>query len=236
MIPVITIDGPAASGKGTVARLIANRLQWNYLDSGVIYRAVGFLIWQSGLAIPTALSTANTQNTTTVFDNEVLKLIDTMYLEFSGNDVILNGSDVTLQLRDEKIGEITSQIAALPRVRERLLDVQKSYRKLPGLITDGRDMGSTVFPDAILKIYLTATADARAVRRLAQLQQSGLSGTMASVLHKINSRDECDSKRATSPLKYDQSFKLLDNSAITIAETADTIIKWLDEIYECCCT
>lgn len=212
---VITIDGPASSGKGTVAKIVAEKLGYHYLESGAIYRTLGLMSQQYCLS-----------------DNEVerlLQLIKTMDVQFKDWHTILNGEDVTDLLRDEKIGLLASKLAKIPEVRTAVLDFQREFATLPGLVTDGRDMGSVVFPNARLKIFLTASADVRAERRYKQLQLTDKSVTITAILRDIESRDLEDTKRKVAPLFYDDSFKFLDNSKLTIDETVNQILRWKAE-------
>jgi cytidylate kinase len=213
MIPVITIDGPASSGKGTVAKIIAKQLGFHYLESGAIYRALGLWI---------KLNSDNAD----VTDEIAVELISSMNLSFDDGKIFLNNQDVTEKLRDESIGMLASRYSAIPEVRARLLQFQRDFATAPGLVTDGRDMGSIVFKDAILKVFLTASSDKRAERRYKQLQQLDKSVTMADILQDIIVRDKLDSTRSVAPLGYDASFKFLDNSELSIDETIDLIVSW----------
>ncbi len=214
MVNVITIDGPASSGKGTVAKILANQLGFAYLESGAIYRALG---WWVNKYYPQEQVT----------DQQVLCLITSMKLEFKDGLIWLNQENVTEQLRDEKIGMLASKYSAIAEVRARLLQFQRDFAKSPGLVTDGRDMGSVVFPDANLKVFLTASAEKRAERRYKQLQQFDKSATIGAILQDILTRDEQDSKRSAAPLSYDSSFRVLDNSELSIDETIGLIKSWL---------
>jgi cytidylate kinase len=213
MIPIITIDGPASSGKGTIARKIAEKLGFHYLESGAIYRALG--LWVLKNSASNELSNA-----------EVVGLIDKMDLSFKAGEVYLNEQDVTNELRNEQVGMLASKYSAIPEVRQKLLQFQRDFAKSPGLITDGRDMGSVVFPNANLKVFLTASAEKRAQRRFEQLQGTDKSVKIYDVLQDILKRDEADSKRETAPLTYDASFKLLDNSNLSIEETIGQVLDW----------
>lgn len=213
MIPIITIDGPASSGKGTVARLVAKKLGFHYLESGAIYRALG--LWISLCA-----------DVETVSTYDIVKLIDKMNLQFKDGNVFLDGNDVTLDLRSENVGMLASKFGAIPEVRARLLQFQRDFAVSPGLVTDGRDMGSVVFPDAGLKIFLTATPECRADRRYKQLQQLEKPATIESILQDIIARDASDSSRSTAPLKFDETYKVLDNSNLTIEQTIEQILSW----------
>lgn len=213
MVPVITIDGPASSGKGTVAKLLAKGLGFHYLESGAIYRALGLWVYRN-------------YGDTSVGESQVVELVSTMRLEFTDLGVILGGENVTDALREEFVGMLASKYGSIPEVRARLLQFQRDFAKEPGLVTDGRDMGSVVFPTAKLKVFLTASAEKRAERRYKQLQLFNKSVTIEAILQDIIARDEQDSNRSTAPLSYDSSFKVLDNSDLTIEETIAVISKW----------
>ncbi|MEN9945619.1 MAG: hypothetical protein RLZZ293_5 [Pseudomonadota bacterium] len=216
MTQIITIDGPASSGKGTVARLIANELGFNYLESGAIYRSLGLWIDQNYPNMEINLE-------------QVLELIQNMHLRFINNQVLLNQVDVTELLRQEKIGILASKYSAIPLVRQRLLQFQRDFACANGLVTDGRDMGTVVFPNANLKIFLTATSQKRAERRYKQLQLFDKSVTITAILDDIIARDQQDISRTVSPLSYDNSFKLLDNSDLTIEQTVAMILSWYQQ-------
>ncbi|MDD3266097.1 MAG: (d)CMP kinase [Burkholderiales bacterium] len=212
MVSVITIDGPASSGKGTVAKIVANKLGFYYLESGAIYRALGFWVNKN-------------VNGKDVNVDEIVALIDSMDLSFNDGEVLLNSEVVTMKLRDEYIGMLASKYGSIAEVRAKLLQFQRNFAKTPGLVTDGRDMGSIVFPDAKLKIFLTASASTRAERRYKQLQQFDKTATIEGILQDIISRDEQDSSRSTAPLSYDSTFELLDNSDMTVDETVNRILE-----------
>ena len=217
MIPVITIDGPASSGKGTVAKIIAGRLGFHYLESGAIYRALGLWIYK------------NNPDGQVVADQTAVNLIETLDLKFCDDKILLNNQDVTGELREEFVGMLASKYSAIPEVRTRLLQFQRDFASAPGLVTDGRDMGSVVFPMAQLKVFLTASAEKRAERRYKQLQQLDKSVTMQSILQDIMARDKQDTTRSVAPLGYDNSFKVLDNSELGIDATIEQILMWFDE-------
>jgi cytidylate kinase len=213
---VITIDGPTASGKGTIARLIAQRLGWHILDSGALYRLVALAAQKHSIALD---------------DVESLQpLAAHLDVEFVAADegkeemiVLLEGEDVTLELRTETCGNGASKVAALPVVREALLDRQRAFLQPPGLVADGRDMGTVVFPDAVVKIFLTASAEERARRRYNQLKDKGLGVTMRSLLDEIAERDERDRNRAASPLVPAEDAVELDTSELGIDEVVDQL-------------
>lgn len=208
-IPVITVDGPTASGKGTVASALSERLGYHVLDSGVLYRATALAAIDSGID-PDDESALAAQA-------EVLDL------RFEAGTIRLNGVDVTARLRGEDVGALASRISAWPQLRQALMRLQLSFRRLPGLVADGRDMGTVVFPDADLKIYLTASAEARAHRRHQQLEAAGVSTTLAGLLAGLRERDARDQNRAIAPLKPATDAVLLDNSALSIESTVDAV-------------
>lgn len=212
MVKVIVLDGPASSGKGTVAKILAQRLGYHYLESGAIYRAFGLFVWQ-------------TYADSDVSGEEIISLVDKMNLEFHSDKVWLNKADVTEDLRNEKIGMLASKYGAIKEVRAKLLEFQRGFAVEPGLVTDGRDMGSVVFPEAYRKFFLTASAKARAERRYKQLQQNGSCVIMESILEDIVKRDEQDAKRSVAPLTYDDSYTVIDNSELDIEQTINVLLK-----------
>ncbi|MGA0936946.1 MAG: (d)CMP kinase [Sedimenticolaceae bacterium] len=214
-VPVITVDGPSGAGKGTVAKLLAERLKFKILDSGALYRLTGLLVNRAGNG----------------FDNEIeaAELASSMQVEFTVDGVILNGEDVSLAIRTESAGNDASKVAAMPAVRAALLDWQKAFAKMPGLIADGRDMGTTVFPQAPLKIFLTASAEERAQRRHKQLNEKGISSNIAALAVEIAERDERDRTRATSPLVPADDAIVIDSTSLSIDEVVQQILTlWSD--------
>ncbi len=214
-IPVLTIDGPSGSGKGTISRAVADRLGWNYLDSGAIYRAVGLAAaWESiDLSDPDAVA-ACASRTEIRFEND----------ESGESRVIVNGKDATHQLRMETAGAAASAIAAHPPVRAALVDLQHRFRQIPGLVADGRDMGTVIFPDAPYKVFLTASAEERAKRRHKQLKEKGVSVNLDSLLHEIAARDERDAGRAVAPLKPANDAVILDSTGMPITEVIERVL------------
>lgn len=210
---VITIDGPTASGKGTITRLIAQRLGWHILDSGALYRLVALAAQKHRIALDDVESL---QPLAAHLDVEFVAAEDGEEMV-----VLLEGEDVTLELRKETTGNGASKVAALPVVRAALLDRQRAFVRAPGLVADGRDMGTVVFPDAVIKIFLTASAEERARRRYNQLKDKGLGVTMRSLLDEIAERDERDRNRAASPLVAAEDAVELDTSALSIDEVVD---------------
>ncbi len=211
-IPVITIDGPTASGKGTVAQLVASRLGFHYLDSGALYRL-------------TALSALHSK--TPLDDAPALAaLADGLRCSFKGGDIFLGGDDVTMAIRAEEVGNTASKIASLPAVRSALVELQLRFREAPGLLADGRDMGTVIFPHACLKVFLTASAEARAQRRYKQLIDKGFSANMHDLLKDLNERDARDANRAVAPLKPAEGAYLLDTSNLTVNQAVEQVLGW----------
>jgi len=208
--PVIAIDGPSASGKGTVAQGVAGALGFHYLNSGALYRTVAMAALQAG---------ANLDDESTL-SNIALNL----RAEFSGDTVALEGRDVTIALLADAVSVAASRVAALPGVRRSLLARQRAFRKPPGLVADGRDMGSVVFPDAVLKIFLTASLEARAARRYKQLMEKGMDATMAALLQEIRERDQRDMMRATAPLKRSANAVLIDTTDMSAADATAQVL------------
>ncbi len=215
-IPVVTIDGPSGSGKGTVAALLAAKLGWKFLDSGALYRLLAFAARNHGVDLT---------------NEEALKVLAAhLDVQFDtagsgqGMRIVLEGEDVTEAIRNEVVGAGASQVAALPAVREALLQRQKAFREAPGLVADGRDMGTVVFPDATLKIFLTASAEERARRRYLQLKAKGDDVNLASLLDEIRARDERDTQRAVAPLKPADDAIQLDSTALSIEQVLGQIL------------
>lgn len=214
--PVITIDGPSGSGKGTVAGLLARRLGWNLLDSGALYRLLAFAASNHGVDLT---------------NEELLKALaahlDVQFLaaeEGQLQRIILEGDDVSNDIRNEHVGAGASRVAALPAVREALLQRQRAFREAPGLIADGRDMGTVVFPDAPLKIFLTASAEERARRRYLQLKAKGDDVSLSSLLDEIRARDERDTQRSVAPLKPAADAIQLDSTELSIEQVLERIL------------
>lgn len=212
--PVITIDGPSGSGKGTIAGLLAKQLGWNLLDSGALYRLLAFAAGNHGVDLT---------------NEEAMKLLaahlDVQFVASSGGQrIILEGEDVTDLIRNEQVGAGASQVASLSAVREALLQRQQAFREMPGLVADGRDMGTVVFPDAPLKIFLTASAEERARRRYLQLKAKGDDVNLASLLDEIQARDERDTQRAVAPLKPAADAIQLDSTELSIEQVLERIL------------
>jgi cytidylate kinase len=210
--PVIAIDGPTASGKGTIAERVARALGFHYLDSGALYRLAAWRALRRG-ADPTD-------------EVALLPLVAAMEPAFSNGRVELDGVNVTDEIRREEVGRAASQVAVHPKVREALLDLQRARRRPPGLVADGRDMGTVVFPDAHLKVYLTASAGARAERRHKQLIEKGFPANIADLTQELAARDRRDSERNASPLKPAEDAYQLDSSALTIDEVVAQVLDW----------
>ncbi|MET0026151.1 MAG: (d)CMP kinase [Candidatus Thiodiazotropha sp.] len=203
-VPVITIDGPSGSGKGTLAERVAETLGWRLLDSGAIYRVLGHAVHRGGIGL-----------------EDVDKIVETalnLPVVFEQGKVYLDGEDISLDIRTETAGNRASQVAAIPQVRRALLDWQRDYARMPGLVADGRDMGTVVFPRAEVKIFLTASAEERALRRYKQLKEKGLSVNLADLTEEIRARDERDSNRAAAPLVAAESAMQLDSTGIDAEE------------------
>lgn len=219
-IPVICIDGPSASGKGTLASQVAERLGYHLLDSGALYRLVGLAADKAGLATDD-VSLREPQQA-----DRLGRLAAAMQVRFESQRVLLDGVDVSEDLRSEMAGMAASRVSAIPQVRQALLGLQQRFRQLPGLVADGRDMGTVIFPDAPLKVFLTASAEQRASRRYKQLISKGISANMESLLSDLKARDARDSLREHAPLKAAADALLLDNSALGIEESVQQVIDW----------
>jgi cytidylate kinase len=216
LAPIVAIDGPSGSGKGTIAGLLAQKLGWNLLDSGALYRLLAFAARNHGVDLT---------------NEEAMKVLaahlDVQFLaaaQGQGQRIILEGEEVTDAIRNEVIGAGASQVAALPAVREALLQRQRAFQEMPGLVADGRDMGTVVFPDAPLKIFLTASAEERAQRRYLQLKAKGDDVNLASLLDEIRARDERDTQRAVAPLKAADDAILLDSTKLSIGQVLELIL------------
>ncbi|MBU0745508.1 MAG: bifunctional 3-phosphoshikimate 1-carboxyvinyltransferase/cytidylate kinase [Gammaproteobacteria bacterium] len=216
-IPVICIDGPTASGKGTVAAAVAQRLGYRFLDSGAMYRITALAALRAGLAIDTD------------HESRIAAMARTLPVRFEGGRVLLGSDDVTDDIRTEEAGMNASRVSALPLVREALVALQHSFRRLPGLVADGRDMGTVIFPGAALKVYLTASAACRAERRYKQLISKGFSASIEDLRADLEARDARDSTRSVAPLKPAQDALVLDNSALTIDEAVEQVLAWWQE-------
>jgi 3-phosphoshikimate 1-carboxyvinyltransferase len=217
-VPVISIDGPTASGKGTLAAEVARQLGYHYLDSGALYRVTGLAARRAGLE-PTEPNEA-----------AIADIARQLPLEFVRGQVLLAGEDVGDAIRTEAAGMDASRVSALPTVRAALVDLQKRFRRLPGLVADGRDMGTVIFPDAPLKVFLTASAAHRAERRYKQLISKGISVTLDSLRLDLEARDARDMSRSTAPLKPAEGAHLLDNSEQSVVQSVDQVLRWWQQV------
>lgn len=219
-IPLITIDGPSGAGKGTVAKIVAEQLGWNFLDSGAIYRVLAVATLHHNISIEE--------------EEAIIPLASHLDVEFKivgeGEPrVLLEGEDVTDNIRTEDVGIIASKVAAFPRVREALLRRQRAFKEAPGLLADGRDMGTVVFPDAPVKVFLTASAEERAQRRMNQLQQKGIDVNIGRLLDDIRQRDERDQNRKVAPLVPAQGALIVDSTELTVAQVVEKILLFANE-------
>ena len=211
--PVLTIDGPSGAGKGTVSRLVAKTLGWHYLDSGSIYRSLAIAVQKKMIDLTDVKA--------------IVSAAEAMVLEFECGDeliVTLNGEDITHQLGLEATGSIASQVAVLPEVRQVLLQKQKDFRQLPGLVADGRDMGTVVFPDAENKVFLTASAEKRAERRYKQLIEKEIDANLARITSEIEARDRRDMDRETAPLAMAKEALYIDSSDMPITAVIEEVL------------
>ncbi len=208
-IPVIAIDGPSASGKGTIAKRVAAALGFHYLESGALYRLVALIALRQGLS------------------DEVLvaKAAVGMDVYFQGDEIFLEDQEVSLHIRHEEVGQRASEVARMPEVRKALLERQRGFRQTPGLVADGRDMGTVVFPDAELKIFLTARPEVRAQRRYKQLIEKGIAANLAALSRDLAERDARDANRAVAPLVPAPDSQVLDSSALSVEAVADRILE-----------
>jgi len=218
---VLTIDGPSGSGKGTIARQVANQLGWHLLDSGALYRLVALDASKQGIKYDDANALA-----------DLAASLDVTFLvgENGNEQIMLSGEDVSAAVRSEEVGIGASSVAVIPAVREALLGRQRAFRQPPGLVADGRDMGTHVFADAPLKVFLTASAEERAKRRHKQLKDKGIDVSLAAVSRDIADRDRRDSERSVAPLRPAEDARVLDSTGKPIEEVTQTVLDWVSNI------
>ena len=211
--PVIAIDGPSASGKGTIARRVADELSFHYLESGALYRLIALVSLRDRMRAEKALA----------------EVAERMAVDFVGEQIFLSNQDVTLDVRSEEVSRRASEVAKIPEVRKRLLKRQRAFRRPPGLVADGRDMGTVVFPDATLKLFLTASPQVRAERRYKQLIDKGIPANLRSLSRDLAERDARDRNSAVAPLVPAPDSQVLDSSALSIDAVAELIVRWYRE-------
>jgi cytidylate kinase len=214
-VPVIAIDGPSASGKGTIAKRVAAALGFHYLESGALYRVVALIALRQGLQDEVAIAAAAAG----------------MDVYFQGDEILLEDEDVSLHIRHEEVGKRASDIAPMPGVRRALLERQRAFRRPPGLVADGRDMGTVVFPEAALKIFLTASPEVRAQRRYNQLIEKGIAANLGALSRDLAERDARDANRAVAPLVPAPDSQVLDSSSLSVETVADRVLQlWRDKV------
>lgn len=212
MIPVVAIDGPSASGKGTVAQRVAKALGFHYLDSGALYRLVALKSLQEDIEIAD--------------EAKLAEIAANLNVAFENDEIFLDNCRVTDEIRTEECGVVASKLASYHRVRESLVARQRAFRKSPGLVADGRDMGSVIFPDAVLKVFLTASAEIRAQRRYKQLMEKGINANIKVLLEDIRVRDDRDSNRSVAPLRKSMDARLLDTTSLSILQAQNCVLEW----------
>ena len=209
IVPVIAIDGPSASGKGTIAKRVAAALAFHYLESGALYRLVGLIALRQGLGDEASIASAAAG----------------MDVYFQGDEIFLEDQEVSLHVHHEEVGRQASEVARMPSVRQALLERQRAFRQPPGLVADGRDMGTVVFPDAALKIFLTASPEVRARRRYNQLIEKGLAANLGALSRDLAERDARDASRAVAPLAPASDSQVLDSSGLSVEAVADKVLQ-----------
>lgn len=218
VVPIVTVDGPSGSGKGTVSRALAKRLGWHLLDSGALYRVTALAAQRADVDLGNEAEVAR-----------VAASLDVQFSEGEQERVLLAGDDVTHELRTEQCGEAASKVAAMPAVRRALLDRQRAFAVPPGLVADGRDMGTGVFPDALLKVFLTASPEERARRRYKQLIEKGIDVNLHDLSREIAQRDERDANRPVAPLAPAADARIIDSTRMSPEEVTERILQWLRE-------
>jgi cytidylate kinase len=209
IVPVIAIDGPSASGKGTIAKRVAAALAFHYLESGALYRLVGLIALRQGLGDEASIASAAAG----------------MDVYFQGDEIFLEDQEVSLHVHHEEVGRQASEVARMPSVRQALLERQRAFRQPPGLVADGRDMGTVVFPDAALKIFLTASPEVRARRRYNQLIEKGIAANLGALSRDLAERDARDASRAVAPLAPASDSQVLDSSGLSVEAVADKVLQ-----------
>ena len=220
-VPVIAIDGPGGAGKGTIARAIAHRIGWHFLDSGALYRLVGHVALVARIPLDDAERLA-----------AVARDLEVDFSTDPGDESIyLDQRDVTATVRSEQTGVAASRVATQPRVRRALIERQRAFRVPPGLVADGRDMGSTIFPDAVVKIFLTATVEERARRRYKQLKDKGIDVSLSALSRDMADRDRRDAQRSVAPLKACPDARILDTTSMGIEDVVTKVAGWVAEVF-----
>ena len=221
---IITIDGPSGSGKGTLAAKLAVHYQYHLLDSGALYRLLGLSLQQKGLLVNIQHEDVLKQSVTIATNLDIQ-----FQSQAAQTKIVLEGHDVSQQIRTEEVGAFASKVAAIPELRAALFQRQRDFAQAPGLVADGRDMATTIFPEAIAKIYLTASAESRAERRVKQLQAMGLDVKMSDILGNIQARDQRDTERTVAPLKPASDAYIIDSSQLNIEEVFKLMTGFVDE-------